>query len=169
MICPTRVESESSIASTSGKTAGGGKSASQRIAANSSRGGGCFLGDTLVYTENGYKKIKDIKAGDIIEEYQKYGFHNMKIEQSVLNEIKEGQVPNRYLRVFLEETKYLPRDWQPDGGDDIIDDHVYDIIAKVSWQKEDMKSHYIIWEREKYKLFDKERNRKILDELIVTE
>ena len=113
-----------------------------------------------------YSSENSIELKKAIELYKKY---NMKIEQSVLNEIKDGQVSDRYLRVFLEETKYLPRDWQPDGGDDIIDDHVSDIIAKVSWQKDDIKAHYIIGEREKYKLFDKKRNRKILDELIVTE
>ena len=113
-----------------------------------------------------YGSEDSIELQKRIELYKKY---NMKIEDSVLQDVKEGEIPNKYLRVFLEETKYLPRDWKPKGYDDIIDDHINEQIAATSWKKGDVKKRYVIWEMEDYKLFDEKRNRKTLDKLEVTE
>ena len=113
-----------------------------------------------------YGSEDSIKLQETIERYKKY---NMKIEDSALKEIKGGEIPKRYRRIFLQETKFLPRDWQPNGGDDIIDDHVSDIIASVNWSKGDTEKDYFIQELEDYKMFDKKRNRKTIDKIIVTE
>ncbi len=98
-----------------------------------------------------------------------YRKNNMKIKDSALQEIKSGEIPKRYSRIFLQETKYLPRDWQPNGSDYYIDHHFSDQIAAITWEKGDVKKRYVIWEREDYKMFDEERNRKILNELDVVE
>ena len=74
-------------------------------------------------------------------------------------------MPNRYARYFLEETKYLARDWKPKGNEDIVDNHINELIAASIWEKGDVKRSYTIWEREDYKFFDRERNRKIIDKL----
>ena len=82
------IETNSSVGST-GST---GRTSSQSVVAKSATGGGCFLGDTLVYTENGYKKIKDIKAGDKV--YSK----------DIETDVKEL---NTVTRVFKNESLYI--------------------------------------------------------------
>ena len=82
------IETNSSVGST-GST---GRTSSQSVVAKSATGGGCFLCDILVYTENGYKKIKDIKAGDKV--YSK----NIEADVKELNTVT---------RAFKNETLYI--------------------------------------------------------------
>ena len=51
----------------SGAGAGGG--VSRKNSGGGGGGGGCFVAGTLVSTNNGYKKIEDIKIGDIVLSY----------------------------------------------------------------------------------------------------
>lgn len=97
---------------------------------------------------------------------QKYDSDN-----PILEETKDGKKPGEYIRQFLGETKHTPRDWKPTEAftDDIIDDHFNDVIAKVSWKRGDKEKLYIIWEKEPSTFWNKDTNRKSIEELKVKE
>ncbi len=59
----------------------------------------CFKSDTLLYTPNGYREIKDLKVGDKVYSYnEKTG----EVEEDVISKVMVNKT-NNYLKVALED------------------------------------------------------------------
>ncbi|MBQ3421558.1 MAG: hypothetical protein IJH34_07790, partial [Romboutsia sp.] len=149
-----------------GSPGGAGKPAAQRIASNSSRGGGCFLGDTLVYTENGYKQIKDIHSGEKvyskdIETDTKDLYTVTRVFNNNSKYIVHIKVNNEEIRCTLEHPFWLAKKgWVPakdiQAGDEIetyngqsvcvseiIIDRLTEIIDIYNIEVEEASTYYV--------------------------
>lgn len=64
----------------------------------------CFSGETLVNTENGYKKIKNLKVGDLV--YSK-NMNTNNIELKPVDQIFKRLSPDTLIKITLESGKEL--------------------------------------------------------------
>ncbi|AQS08726.1 hypothetical protein CLOBY_08360 [Clostridium saccharobutylicum] len=122
-----------------------------------------------VYNEDAYVEycIIDNPPDDLMklkELIKKYNDDN-----TIVEETEDGRKPSKYRREFLEVTKYTQKDWRPKWHSDIIDDHLNDVIAKVSWKKGDTEKLYVIWKKESDSFWNRKSNRETIEQLTVKE
>ena len=84
------------------KSAGGNVSNTSGRAGGHGGGGSCFVADTLISMQNYYKKIKEIKSGDIVLSYNE---QTMKNEYSKVLQTMIHKTIEKIYSLFIEDEK----------------------------------------------------------------